>query len=405
MGRTKTGSRAKNALRICRALDIILPIAVKPIINSVRKHTSLLSIALTVGFYGFAGIWIYGRREYFRFPLELDWACLLIILIIAMILNLIVQPIRFAWLMEKLSVRMSFLQALRDRFVLASVKAVMPLRIGDPLGFYLVTRKWNVDPEEATIVWVTEKFLSFSANCFILLVFLLLTFLSLPLTLLAALSILALYLAWIIVAERKADATRPSGRLPSTAPRKFGTSLVARACMWSRVASAPTAPDGGAAGLHRREREDESREAAHRRGRSRVVVPNFRSAVLRWAGEAIMLKGYSPARKLLLVAGTLMIEALEILALFLLLSQALEEGWAAIAPLRVMAVHFTGMIPTVFSGAGSREAATLLVFSGLGDDRALFLAAFLMTLVIRIFPALPGMLLYLPATRKEKKPG
>ena len=234
---------------------------------------------------------------------------------------------------------MSFLQAVRDRFVLTSIKAVMPLRIGDPLGFYLVTRKWNVDPEEATIVWVTEKFLSFSVNCFILLVFLLLTFLSLPLSLLAALSILALYLTWIIVAERKAGAARPSGML------------------------------------------------------------------LRWTGEAIMLKGYSPTRKLHLIAGTLVIEALEILVLFLLISRALEEGWAAVDPVRVMAVHFSGMIPTVFSGAGSREAATLLVFSGLGDDRALFLAAFLVTLVIRIFPALPGMLLYLPATRKEKKSG
>ena len=39
--------------------------------------------------------------------------------------------------------------------------------------------------------------------------------------------------------------------------------------MWSRIASAPAAPDGGVAGLHRRGREDVSREAAHRRVRSR----------------------------------------------------------------------------------------------------------------------------------------
>ena len=327
------------SLRIYPALDIILPIIVEPIINFIKKHKSLLSILLTIGFYGFAGIWIYGRREYFSFSFEFDWACLLVILIIALVLNLIVQPIRFAWLLEKLSVKMSFSRAVRDRFVLTSVKAVMPLRIGDPLGFYLVTRKWDVGLEETTVVWATEKFLSFSINCFILLVFLLLTFLSLPLSLLAAMSLLVLYLAWILVAHGKAGGGRPSGRL------------------------------------------------------------------VRWAGEAIMLKGYSPAKKLLLIAGTLSIEALEILVLFLLLSQALEGGWADIDPVRVMAVHFSGMVPTVFSGAGSREAATLLVFSGLGDDRALFLAAFMMTLLIRVFPALPGMLLFLPATRKEKKPG
>jgi len=303
-----------------------------------NKYKLPLSIVLTLTFYGFAFFRAFGGREYLRGTVEFEPAGLIVILGIVFLLHLVILPLRFLWLLERFSVNMSFLQAIRDRLVLVSMKAVMPLGIGDPLGFFLVTRKWNLNLDQASVVWGTEKVLALCANLFLLLIFILLGFFSLPLSMLFAASLLFLYLALIIISDTEPEQDRPGGI-------------------------------------------------------SRLIY---------LAGEAFRLKGFSPVKKTILVAVTVTIEALEMLVLIILVSQALEYGMRSIDPVRVMGVQFSGMLPTIFGGAGSREAATLLIFSGRGDERALLLAAFATTLALRVLPALPGMLLFLPGTRRKE---
>jgi hypothetical protein len=105
------------------------------------------------------------------------------------------------------------------------------------------------------------------------------------------------------------------------------------------------------------------------------------------------MEGYSGIQKILLVLSSLLIEVVEIVVLYVVLSSALYGGWSSIDYFRLIIVYFSAMIPSLFMGAGSREAATLILFSGLGDDHTLFLAAFATTFALGILPSLPGMLL------------
>jgi hypothetical protein len=87
-------------------------------------------------------------------------------------------------------------------------------------------------------------------------------------------------------------------------------------------------------------------------------------------------------------------EGLHIAGFIALLACVLDGGLASIRGYDVMLVHLAGMLPTLLGGAGSREAATLVMFAGQADDRVLFLTAFLATLCLRVLPSLPGIFLF-----------
>ncbi len=87
-------------------------------------------------------------------------------------------------------------------------------------------------------------------------------------------------------------------------------------------------------------------------------------------------------------------EGLHIAGFIALLACALDGGLDSIRGYDVMLVHLAGMLPTLLGGAGSREAATLVMFAGQADDRVLFLTAFLATLCLRVLPSVPGIFLY-----------
>lgn len=105
------------------------------------------------------------------------------------------------------------------------------------------------------------------------------------------------------------------------------------------------------------------------------------------------LRAQPGPRRLGLLLLALAQEVLHMAGFVAILAPTLDGGMGSIRWIDVALVHTFGLIPTMLGGAGSREAATLLLFAGMADDRALFLAAFGATLMLRVLPSLPGILM------------
>jgi hypothetical protein len=116
------------------------------------------------------------------------------------------------------------------------------------------------------------------------------------------------------------------------------------------------------------------------------------------------LGAYPRSLRVRLVSIAVVQECLHLAGLVVVLVAVLDAGGANLLGYDVVLVHLFGMVPSMFGGAGGREAATLLVFSGQADDRVLFLAAFAATLCLRVIPSLPGLLLFRKWIRLDPAP-
>ncbi len=297
-------------------------------------------LILTVLLYGLAAVWIWRRQDYFRVSLAHISVAFLGPLFSAILINGFFQPLKYRLLLRLFGANPSFASAFKDRMLIVSLKWATPFRIGEVFGYLSLTKKHGLNYTQMPAFLIMDK----------------------------SLTLLAVLVLWVA-----ALVSIHSGALVSVA------SALAAALLLLLF-------PGRARGLNTSELQapPQPREEKNKFSLNHVWQEVFRSLAA--------LGRLTFGKRMLLLILALCVVMMEILGFAFSLSFSLREGWSSLRFLDLMIVQLVADIPISLGGAGSREAAALVVFDGRGDPGLLFIAAFSVTLFARLLPALIGIL-------------
>ncbi len=297
---------------------------------------SAFSILLSLAFYAFCIAWMVNSSETlseaFRFPT----AALLVPVIASVLINMLLRPWKYHSLLGRFGLVPTYIQSLKDRSILLASKWMLPFFWAEPLAMSLVTRKWRMSFSQVSALWITDKSLGVLAEAVLLFGALLMMWM--PGWSAGGVTLLAAGVLLLLIG-------RPSNDTPTDSPPN-------RKGLLARI--------------------------------GRNLFAGFRGV----GG----LKAYSYSRRVHLALATIGHEAAEIACFGITLSLATGCSMSALSPLDLVLLNAFASLPLSFGGFGSREAGAVVLFSHTGDPRAICIAAFLTTVMIRFAPALPGIL-------------
>jgi hypothetical protein len=301
----------------------------RAVLASAWRRVTLLTPLLLLGL---SLSWAWTSRSLVVESLRLPVESILWCGVAALLLHLLVSPLRHRLLVGRYRRGISWAAVLADRLTLLTYKTFLS-PLGEPVCWPRTRIGRGLSPDRIASLWTTDKLATLIAQGSLLLGLLVAT-LSTPL-LGASVGALPLIAGWLLAFALGKQ--RPTERWPA------GGSLRA-------LAHAATAQLGG-------------------------------------------LGAYHPGALAGLLLTSLLVEGIFVLALLLALEPVLATLGQRVGLTDLALVFVASNLPLPLGGTGSREAATLLVFHGRADSRLLFLAAFAHTLFLRVGPALLGLLL------------